>query len=94
MHSKCLSLFSFEFGGGREDFFSFFFCSEHVPSMFFASSQWVPIRFRMCSPKVFPVATHFNPICFGQSRPLLTYIVGERGGIPCLDKMFYFGEAP
>jgi hypothetical protein len=70
-----LILFSFEFRGGKEDFFSFL-CSEHVHFMFFSSSQWVPIRFRMCSPKVFPIAVHFNPICFKQSRRLFTYISG------------------
>jgi len=28
------------------------------------SSQWIPIRFAICSPRVFPIAPHFNPICF------------------------------
>ncbi len=31
-------------------------------------------RFSMCSPRVFPIAPRFNPICFTQSPPLLTYI--------------------
>jgi hypothetical protein len=39
--------FKFEGGtGGDKDFFSFF----PVPNMFSLSSQWVPIRFSMCSP--------------------------------------------
>jgi hypothetical protein len=47
MRSKCLDFFSFKFwvarmGGG---FFSFFLCSQHVPS----SSQWVPIKCPMSS---------------------------------------------
>jgi hypothetical protein len=58
-------------GGG---FFHFSF----VPKMLFSSSQWVPIRFPMCFPRVFPIPPHFNPICFAQSRPLLTYIGGPK----------------
>jgi hypothetical protein len=33
----------------------------------------------MCSPWVFPIAPCFNPICFAQSPPLLTYIGGPKG---------------
>jgi hypothetical protein len=33
----------------------------------------------MCSPRVFPIAPRFNPICFAQSPPLLTYITGPKG---------------
>jgi hypothetical protein len=33
----------------------------------------------MCSPKVFPIAPRFNPICFSQSPSLLTYIGGPKG---------------
>ncbi len=51
-------------GGGRGRFFSFFLCSN---------------RFAMCSPWVFPIAPCFNPICFAQSPPLLTYIGGPKG---------------
>jgi len=47
--------------------------------MFPSSSQWVPIRFPMFSPRVFPVAPHFNPMGFAQSPPLLTYIGGPKG---------------
>jgi len=36
-------------------------------------------RFPMCSPNVFPIAPHFNPICFAQNPPLLTYIGGPKG---------------
>jgi len=32
----------------------------------------------MCSPRVFPIALHFNPTCFAQSPPLLTYIGGPK----------------
>jgi hypothetical protein len=32
----------------------------------------------MCSPRVFPIAPRFNPICFAQSPPLLTYIGGPK----------------
>ncbi len=45
--------------------------------LFPSSSQWVSIRFPMCSPRVFPISPHFNPICFAQS--LLTYISGPKG---------------
>ncbi len=35
--------------------------------------------FRMCGPRVFPLAPRFNPICFAQSPPLLTYFGGPKG---------------
>jgi hypothetical protein len=64
-------------GGGGGDFFNFYF----VPNMFPSSSHQVPNmcpRFPMCSPKVFPIAPCFNPICFAQSPPPLTYIGGPK----------------
>ncbi len=44
-------------------------------------------------PKVFPIAPGFNPICFAQSRPLLTYIGGPigNGGAPSFYRIFYVG---
>jgi hypothetical protein len=33
----------------------------------------------MCSPRVFPIVPQFNPICFAQSPPLLTYLGGPKG---------------
>jgi hypothetical protein len=36
------------------------------------------LKFSMCSPRVFPIASRFNPICFAQSPPLLTYIGGSK----------------
>jgi len=33
----------------------------------------------MCSPRLFPIAPHFNLMCFAQSPPLLTYIAGPMG---------------
>jgi len=33
----------------------------------------------MCSSRVFSIAPRFNPICFAQSPPLLTYIGGAKG---------------
>ncbi len=54
--------------------------------MFLSSSQWVSITFSICSlgsldvpPRVFPIAPRFNPICFAQRPPLLTYIAGLKG---------------
>jgi hypothetical protein len=82
MHSKCLDFFSFSF----------------VPKMFPSSSQWVPkmfVRFPMCSLRVFPIAPHFNPICFAQSPPLLTYRWAKGKGrwrITSFHRIFYFGE--
>jgi hypothetical protein len=73
MHSKCLVFFSFEFWVG---------CSQHVPFKVLMCSHEVlnmfP-RFPMCSPRVFSIAPRFNPICFAQSPPLLTYIGGPKG---------------
>ncbi len=55
-----------------EDSFQFFFhCSQHVPIKF--------PRFSLCSPRVFPIAPCFNPLCFAQSPPLLIYIHGPKG---------------
>jgi len=69
MHSKCLVFFLKVFfgGGGGRIFFLFTF----VPNMFLSSSHQVP--------NVFPLAPRFNPICFAQSPPLLTYIGGQKG---------------
>jgi hypothetical protein len=68
MHSKCLDfIFFLTFwwveGGGGS--------SHQVPNMFHS--------FSMRSPRVFPIAPHFKPICFAQSPPLLTYVVGSNG---------------
>jgi len=63
IHSKRIVLFSFEFGLRGRNFFTFL-CSLLVPNGF-------PVF-----PLVFPIAPCFNPICFAQSPPLLTYIVG------------------
>jgi len=37
------------------------------------------VSFPMRFPRVFPVEPRFNPICFAQSSPLLTYIAGPKG---------------
>jgi len=42
-------------------------------------SKWVPIRFPMCSPRMFPMTPRLNPICFAQTPPLLAYIAGPKG---------------
>jgi hypothetical protein len=76
-------------GGG---FFSFFLCSQHVPS----SSQWVPHQvpngFPMCTQRVVLIAPCFNPICFAQSPPLLTYIAAPKG-TSYFNRIFYLGGA-
>jgi len=41
------------------------------------SKQRVP-KFLTCSPKEFPIAPHFYPICFGKCCPLFTYIGGPK----------------
>jgi hypothetical protein len=81
MHSKCLDFFPFKFwvvgrgggGGGR------IFCFPLFPTCFLQ----VPNGFSICSlcvsPRLFPIAPCFNPICFAQSPPLLTYIGGPKG---------------
>ncbi len=53
------------------------FCSLQVPNGFPSGSNMLP-RFPMCSLRVFPIAPRFNPICFDQSPPLLTYIAGPK----------------
>jgi len=34
------------------------------------------LKFSMCSPRTFPIASGFKPIRFAQNPPLLTYIDG------------------
>jgi hypothetical protein len=65
----------FQVLGGKRIFKNF----PLFPNMFPSSSKWVPIRFPICSPRVFPIAPHFNPMGFAQSPPLLTYIGGPKG---------------
>ncbi len=71
------------FGSGdRARIFSFFLCSQNVLLKFSMGSHQVPKMFPMfpmCFPRVFPIPSCFNPICFAQSRPLLTYIGGPKG---------------
>jgi hypothetical protein len=90
MHSKYLDfvLLSFGWGGWGEDFFHFSF----VPNMFLEVLNGSPSSAQMGSPRVFPIAPCFNPICFAQSPPLLTYIVASKG-TPFFNRIFYFGGA-
>jgi len=78
-----------------EDFFFIFplfsLCSFQVPNGF-------PIcflKFLMCSPRVFPIAPCFNPICFAQSPPLENLYRWAKGGggTPSFNRIFYFGGA-
>jgi hypothetical protein len=51
--------------------------------------------FPICSPRLFPIAPRFNPICFAQNPPLLTYIAGTKGGVTLtFHRIFNFGEPP
>ncbi len=75
IHSKCLDFFPLSFREGGGGCFPFSF----VPNMFPSNSQWVPIRFPICSPRVFLIAPRFNLICFAQSPLLLTYIGRPKG---------------
>jgi hypothetical protein len=59
-------IFSFKFGGAR-GFLKFSFVPKHVP-----------FKFPMGSPRLFPIAPHFNPMGFAQSPPLLNYIGGPK----------------
>jgi len=76
MHSKCIDFFSFKFflGVGGEIFFIFplFPTDSHpAPNIF--------LKFPLCSPRVFPIVPCFDPICFAQNPPLLTYLGGPKG---------------
>ncbi len=50
---SALFFFLSTFGWEGEDFFHFSLCFQHVP-----------FKFPMCSPRVFRISPHFNPICF------------------------------
>jgi len=65
-----LSLWGQGGGWGKRIVFHFSF----VPNMFLLHSVQVPNMFLR-----FPMAPRFNPICFAQSPPLLTYIGGPKG---------------
>ncbi len=59
-----------------------------------AWKQRVP-KFLTCSPKKFPIAPHFYPICFGKYCPPFTYIGGPKWRISILwNKAYYCGEPP
>jgi len=47
----------------------------------------------MCSPWVFPIAPCFNPKCFAQSFPLLTYIGAPKGEALHLSIEFFILES-
>jgi hypothetical protein len=66
----------------------FLTCSLQVPKGSHQVFNMFP-RFPMCSPKVFPIAPCFNPICFAQSPPLFTYIGGPKG-----EDFFHFSFVP
>ncbi len=58
-------------------FLTLFSIFPFVSNMFTSSSQWVPIKFPICSLgswNVFPITTCFNPICFPQNPLVFTYI--------------------
>jgi hypothetical protein len=90
MHSKCLVFFPFSFGLGFGGggvwgrIFFIFLCSQHVP-----------IKFSLCSPRVFPVALHFYTIWFGNCCPPSTYIAGPKARSYVLQyRTFYLGKVP
>jgi hypothetical protein len=66
LHKRTLNLRRVGGGGGGEGAAPCF--GDQILNMF--------PRFPMCSPRVFPIAPHFNPVCFAQSPPLLIYIGG------------------
>jgi hypothetical protein len=70
MHSRCLDSVHFSFVPNM-----FPLCSFKFPTGSHQIHHMFP-KFSMCSPRVFPIASGFNPICFAQSPPLLTYIAG------------------
>jgi len=71
MHSRCLDLVHFSFVPNMFLYvpFKFPMGSHEIHIMF--------LLFPMCSPRVFPIASRFNPIWFAQSPPLLTYTGGS-----------------
>jgi len=73
-HSKGPNFLSFGLGG-KDFFFSFFLCSQHVP-----------FKFPMGSLRVFPIAPPFNSIAWtGEGTPFLFQVEGRvEGGVFCL----------
>ncbi len=73
-----LIFFLLSLGRGGEDFFHFSFDPNMFPSSSHRVLNMFP-RFLMCFPRAFPIAPRFNPMCFAQSPPLLTYVGGPKG---------------
>jgi hypothetical protein len=69
--------------GGCEPTFVVNIVIDYVPRTL--TQPWSLFKFSMGFHQVpnlflkFPLASHFNPICFAQSPPLLTYICGPKG---------------
>jgi hypothetical protein len=80
MNSKCLDFYYF---------LLFLTCSFQGRNAFPLGFMFP--RFPMCSTRVFPIALSFNPICFAQSPPLLTYIGAPKG--EALHRIFYVSGA-
>jgi hypothetical protein len=92
-------LFSFlvlgggEGGGGGKVFFSilpwFPMCSHYVPLKFPMGSHQIFNVFQVPNvfPKMFSIAPHLNPICFGKCCPPFTYIGRPKGR----NSTFYVG---
>ncbi len=97
MRSKCLDFFSFKFWVGvGEGFFHFSF----VPNMFPSSSQWVLIRFSICSlgSQCVPQGCSQYHLIYCQmfcpkSSPSHLYRWAKGGGTPSFHRIFYFGGA-
>jgi hypothetical protein len=51
-------------------------CIPYIPTSDTYPLKHVPFKF---SPRVFPIAPHFNPTCLAQSPPLHTYLGEPKG---------------
>jgi hypothetical protein len=72
-------------------------CSQYVSQVPNVYPNDVPNmfpKFLMCSSRVFPIVPPFNPMCFVQNPPLLTFIGGPKVVALHLSRMLYFGEPP
>ncbi len=71
-------IFSFWVGGGAGKISHFSLCSQCVPKKFSKSSHQLPnvfCKFPICSPNTFPIAPHFDLICFDICCPLSPLLV-------------------
>jgi hypothetical protein len=82
--------------GKKENEGRVFFHFPFVPNMFPSSSQWVPIKFPICSlgSQCVPQGCSQSHMFCPKSSPSHLYRWAKGGGTPSSHRIFYFGQPP